>query len=44
VSVKLPCGCKDTKMCETHEKEWWARHEEALRRHAAERSQSSGEV
>jgi hypothetical protein len=25
-------------MCPMHEKEWWARHHEALARHAADRA------
>jgi hypothetical protein len=35
MSVKLPCGCRDTTMCPVHEKEWWDRHREALARQAA---------
>ena len=36
MSVILPCGCKDTVMCKTHEAAWWARHDEALKRQAAD--------
>jgi hypothetical protein len=34
MSVRLPCGCQDTKMCAAHEAAWWARHAEALKHQA----------
>jgi hypothetical protein len=37
MSVKLPCGCKDTTMCPMHEAEWYARHKEWLLRQAADK-------